>query len=138
MESKLQKLDHIGIAVASLEEAIPYYEKTLGLKCEKIEEVASQKVRTAFFDIAGTHIELLEATSPDSPVAKFLEAKGPGIHHLAFATENLPAMLAKAKECGTRLIDETPREGANNKQIAFLHPKSTGGVLTEFCTCTCH
>ena len=138
MEPKLKKIDHLGIAVNSIEEAIPYYENTLGLKCEKIEEVASQKVRTAFFDLGGVHIELLEPMSPDSPVAKFLEAKGPGVHHVAFAASDLPAMLAKAKAAGARLIDETPREGANNKKIACLHPKSTGGVLTEFCNCDCH
>ena len=138
MEPTLKKIDHVGIAVNSIEEAIPYYENTLGLKCEKIEEVASQKVRTAFFDLGGVHIELLEPTSPDSPVAKFLEAKGPGFHHIGFAANDLPAMLVKAKAAGTRLIDETPREGANNKKIAFLHPKSTGGVLTEFCSCDCH
>jgi len=138
MEPKLNKIDHLGIAVNSIEEAIPYYENTLGLKCEKIEEVASQKVRTAFFDLGGVHIELLEPTSPDSPVAKFLEAKGPGVHHVAFAANDLLAMLAKAKDSGARLIDETPREGANAKKIAFLHPKSTGGVLTEFCSCGCH
>ena len=134
MEPTLKKIDHVGIAVNSIEEAIPYYENTLGLKCEKIEEVASQKVRTAFFDLGGVHIELLEPTAPDSPVAKFLE-KNPagGIHHIAYATDDVVGQLAKAKEAGVRLIHETPIPGAHGKQVAFLHPKSTYGVLTEFC-----
>ncbi len=130
----LSKIDHLGIAVKSIDEAVPYYEKVLGLKCEGREEVPSQKVRTAFFDIGGVHIELLEPTSPDSPIAKFLE-KNPagGIHHLALATDNLEADLKNAADNGVRLIDETGRPGAGNKTIAFLHPKSTMGVLTEFC-----
>jgi methylmalonyl-CoA/ethylmalonyl-CoA epimerase len=127
------KIDHLGIAVKSLDESIPYYEKTLGLKCEHIEEVASQKVKTAFFDVGGTHIELLEPTAPDSPIAKFLESKGEGIHHIAFATDNIEAQLEQAADSGCRLIHEQPIEGAGGKLVAFLHPKSTHGVLTEFC-----
>ena len=130
----LQRIDHLGIAVRSLEDSIPYYEKALGLKCEHIEEVASQKVRTAFFHVGETHLELLEPTSPESPIAKFLE-KNPhgGVHHVAFATDTIDAQLAQAKDAGCQLIHEKPFEGAANKLVAFLHPKSTQGVLTEFC-----
>ncbi len=127
------KIDHLGIAVNSLEESIPYYEKTLGLKCEHIEEVESQKVKTAFFDVGGTHIELLEPTADDSPIAKFLASKGEGIHHIAFGTDNIEAQLQQAADSGARLIHEKPIEGAGDKLVAFLHPKSTHGVLTEFC-----
>jgi len=129
----IKKIDHIGIAVKSLDEAIEFYEKTLGLKCAAREEVPDQKVRTAFFHVGEVHIELLEPTSPDSPVAKFLEKKGPGVHHIAYATDDVVQQLAEAKEEGCRLIDEAPRDGAGGKEIAFLHPKSTFGVLTEFC-----
>ncbi len=129
----IKKVDHIGIAVPSLEEAIPFYEKTLGLKCEHIEEVAAQKVRTAFFAVGEVHIELLEPTAPDSPVAKFLEKNGSGVHHVALATDDVMAQLDQAKEAGCRLINETPVDGAGGKKIAFLHPKSTFGVLTELC-----
>jgi methylmalonyl-CoA/ethylmalonyl-CoA epimerase len=130
----LQRIDHLGIAVRSLEDSIPYYEKALGLKCERIEEVASQKVRTAFFHVGETHLELLEPTSPESPIAKFLE-KNPhgGIHHVAFATDDIQNQLAQAKDAGCQLINETPVDGAGGKLVAFLHPKSTHGVLTEFC-----
>jgi methylmalonyl-CoA/ethylmalonyl-CoA epimerase len=130
----LQRIDHLGIAVRSLDDAIPYYEKALGLKCEHIEEVTSQKVRTAFFHVGETHLELLEPTSPDSPIAKFLE-KNPhgGVHHVAFATDNIVAQLAQARDAGCQLIHDQPFEGAANKLVAFLHPKSTQGVLTEFC-----
>ena len=123
-----------GIAVPSLDQAVPYYEKALGLKCEHREEVASQKVRTAFFSVGGVHLELLEPTSPDSPIAKFLE-KNPagGIHHVAFATDAIEAQLQQASTAGVRLIHEKPIEGAGDKLVAFLHPKSTFGVLTEFC-----
>jgi len=130
----LERIDHLGIAVRSLQDSIPYYEKALGLKCERIEEVASQKVRTAFFSVGPTHLELLEPTSPDSPIAKFLE-RNPhgGVHHVAFATDNIENQLAQAKEAGCQLIHEKPFEGAAGKLVAFLHPKSTHGVLTEFC-----
>lgn len=130
----LTKIDHLGIAVRSLDEAVPYYEKALGLKCEHREEVPSQKVRTAFFSVGEVHLELLEPTSPESPIAKFLE-KNPsgGIHHIAFATDAIDAQLKQAAGAGVRLINEQPFEGAANKLVAFLHPKSTFGVLTEFC-----
>ena len=130
----LEKIDHIGIAVQSLDEAVKYYEKALGLKCEGIEEVAEQKVKTAFFDVGGTHIELLEPTSPESPIAKFLE-KNPrgGIHHIALNSSDILADLARAKDAGVIVLNETPKIGAHAKQIAFLHPKSTFGVLTEIC-----
>ena len=99
----------------------------------KTAEVASQKVRTAFFDVGGTHVELLEPTAPDSPIAVFIEKKGEGIHHVAFATDDISSQLAAAKASGVRLIHETPIDGAAGKLVAFLHPKSTRGVLTEFC-----
>ena len=130
----ITRIDHLGIAVQSLDEAIPYYENVLGLTCEGREEVESQKVRTAFFAAGEVHLELLEPTSPESPIAKFLE-KNPsgGIHHIAFATDDIEGQLDQAKERGTRLIHEVPFEGAAGKLVAFLHPKSTFGVLTEFC-----
>lgn len=131
--ASLQKIDHLGIAVRSIEETLKYYEGALGLQCEKIEEVASQKVRTAFLAIGDVHLELLEPTSPDSTIAKFLDDRGEGIHHIAFATDGIEAQLGQAKEAGVRLIHEVPFEGAANKLVAFLHPKSTHGVLTEFC-----
>lgn len=129
----LTHIEHLGIAVKSLEEAIPYYENVLGLKCYAIEEVADQKVKTAFFRIGQTKLELLEPTSPESTVAGFIEKRGEGIHHLAFATDDVAACLAEAQEKDVRLIDTAPRPGADNKMIAFIHPKSTRGVLTEFC-----
>ena len=130
----ITRIDHLGIAVQSLDEAIPYYENVLGLTCEGREEVESQKVRTAFFAAGEVHLELLEPTSPDSPIAKFLE-KNPsgGIHHIAFATDDIEGQLNQARDQGTRLIHEVPFEGAAGKLVAFLHPKSTFGVLTEFC-----
>lgn len=130
----ITRIDHIGIAVKSLEDAVKYYENALGLKCEGIEEVADQKVRTAFFNVGGVHIELLEPTSPESAVAKWLE-KNPhgGIHHMALNSSDIVGDLAKAKANGVGLINETPKVGAHSKKIAFLHPKFTGGVLTEFC-----
>lgn len=131
----INKIDHLGIAVQSLDETVKYYEEALGLKCEHREEVESQKVRTAFFNVGGTHIELLEPTSPESAIAKYLE-KNPngGIHHIAYATDDIAGQLAQAKNAGVRLINETPMPGAHGKQVAFLHPKSTFGVLTELCT----
>lgn len=126
-------IEHIGIAVKSLEESIPYYEKVLGLECYAIEEVKDQKVKTAFFMVGQTKIELLEATAEDSPIAKFIEKKGTGIHHLAFAMDDVNQALKEAEENGVQLIDKTKRPGAEGLQIGFLHPKSTGGVLTEFC-----
>ncbi len=130
---KPSHIEHIGIAVNSLDAAIPYYEQILGTKCYAIEEVADQKVKTAFFRIGQTKIELLESTDPEGPVGKFIEKKGEGIHHIAFAVNGLEAALDDAKTAGIRLIDETPRKGAEGLHIAFLHPKSTFGVLTELC-----
>ena len=129
----LTHIEHIGIAVSNMDEAIAYYEKVLGLECYAVEEVADQKVRTAFFKVGDTKIELLESTDPEGPIGKFIEKKGPGIHHLAFATENVGEALQEAKDKGVRMIDEKPRAGAEGLQIGFLHPKSTLGVLTEFC-----
>ncbi len=130
----IQKIDHIGIAVSSLDEMIPVYEKAYGLTCEKIEEVPSQKVRTAFFDVKGVHLELLEPTSDDSPIAIFIAKKGEGIHHIAFATDDVLGQLAQASDADIKLIHKEPIDGANGKKVAFLHPKSTHGVLTEFCS----
>lgn len=129
----ISKIDHIGIAVNSLDEAIEFYEKSLGLKCVGKEEIVDQKVKTAFFHVGEVHIELLEPTSPESPVAKFLEKKGPGIHHIAYGTDNVKEQLRAAESEGCKLIDKEPRDGAGGKEIAFLHPKSTLGALTEFC-----
>ena len=130
----IKKIDHLGIAVRSLDEAVPYYEKALGLKCEHREEVPSQKVRTAFFSAGEVHLELLEPTSPESPIAKFLEKiPAGGIHHIAFGVDNVQAQLQQAADAGVRLINDKPFEGAAGKLVAFLHPKSTLGVLTEFC-----
>src|SRR5690606_29797443 len=128
------QIDHLGIAVRSLDESIPYYEQSLGLKCEHREEVPSQQVRTAFFQVGDVHLELLEPTSTESPIAKFLEKNGEGIHHVAFATNDIRAQLATAAANGCRLIHDKPFEGAGGKLVAFLHPKSTPGVLTEFCS----
>ena len=130
---ELSHIEHIGIEVKSLEEAIPYYEEKLGLKCYAVEEVAEQKVKTAFFKIGQTKIELLESTSPDGTIAKFIEKKGEGVHHIAFATNDLQDALNEISEKGVQLIDKAPRKGAEGLNIAFLHPKSTLGVLTELC-----
>lgn len=129
----LTHIEHIGIAVKSLEEAIPFYENVLGLKCYAIEEVKDQKVKTAFFKVGQTKIELLESTDPEGPIGKFLANRGEGIHHIAFAVKNLAACLKEAEEKGVRLIDMQPRKGAEKLDIGFLHPRSTFGVLTEFC-----
>lgn len=129
----ITRIDHLGIAVRSLETAIPYYERALGLKCDHREEVPSQKVKTAFFTVGEVHLELLEPTAPDSPVARFLETHGEGVHHVAFAADDVGAQLGQAKAAGVRLLHEVPFEGAGGKLVAFLHPKSTGGVLTELC-----
>lgn len=129
----LTHIEHIGIAVNNLEESIKYYENILGLKCYSIEEVKDQKVKTAFFKVGQTKIELLESTDPEGPIGKYIEKKGEGIHHLAFHVNNLQDALDKAKDKGIRLIDEKPRKGAEGLDIAFLHPKATGSVLTELC-----
>ena len=126
-------IEHIGIAVNSIAEVLPFYEKVLGLKCYNIEEVADQKVRTAFFMIGQTKIELLESTDPEGPVGKFIEKRGEGIHHIAFAVDNIEERLREAEAAGVRLIDTAPRKGAEGLSIAFIHPKSTFGVLTELC-----
>jgi len=126
-------IEHIGIAVKNMDEAIKYYENVLGLTCYAVEEVADQKVKTAFFMVGQTKIELLEATSDESPVAKFIDKKGEGIHHIAFAVEDVNVSLQNAEQKGITLIDKQARNGAEGLKIGFLHPKSTGGVLTEFC-----
>ena len=130
----ISHIEHIGIAVNSLEESIKYYEAVLGMKCYSIEEVADQKVKTAFFMVGQTKIELLESTSPDGPIGKFIEKKGQGIHHLAFAVENSTEALKLAEERGVTAIDKVSRKGAEGLNIGFLHPKSTLGVLTELCS----
>jgi len=130
---KLSHIEHIGIAVNSLDESISYYEEVLGLTCYAIEEVKDQKVKTAFFRVGETKLELLESTDANGPIAKFIEKRGQGIHHIAFATEGVEEALSHAKNNGVQLIDEKPRRGAEGLNIAFLHPKSTFGVLTELC-----
>lgn len=129
----IKKIEHIGIAVKSIEQARKFYEEVLGLECYAIEEVYDQKVKTAFFKVGETKIELLEATSKDSPVAKFIEKRGEGLHHIAFAVDDTAKTLKEAREKGIRLIDKEPRKGAEGLSIGFLHPKSTNGVLFEFC-----
>lgn len=126
-------IEHLGIAVKSLETAIPYWEQLLGTKCYNIEEVPEQGVKTAFLKIGQTKIELLEAMTPESPVGKFIEKKGEGVHHMAFAVNGLQSNLDECAANGIQLIDKAPRKGAEGLNIAFLHPKSTFGVLTELC-----
>lgn len=130
---ELTHIEHIGVAVKDLNAAIPFWETLLNTKCYKIEEVAEQRVRTAFFKVGSAKIELLEATAEDSPIAKFIEKKGEGVQHIAFATKGLQDNLNEAEAKGIQLIDKTPRKGAEGLNIAFLHPKSTFGVLTELC-----
>lgn len=127
----IRKIDHVGIAVKSLDEAVKTYE-ALGFEVEEIEEVEEQKVKVAMLPVGESRIELLEATSPDSAIAKFIDSRGEGIHHIAINVENIEEALKKAKEAGLRLIDEKPRIGAGGKKVAFVHPKSTHGVLLEF------
>ncbi|MDO4411300.1 MAG: methylmalonyl-CoA epimerase [Akkermansia sp.] len=129
----IQQIDHIGIAVKSLDATIPYYRDALGFGEPHIEEVPTQKVRVAMFDVAGVHIELLEPTSPESAIAKAIEKKGEGIHHIAFKTGDITANIAQAKEAGITVLNDPPVPGAHNTQVTFLHPKNTFGVLTEFC-----
>lgn len=129
----LTHIEHIGIAVNNIEEAKKYYEDVLGLECYAIEEVKDQKVKTAFFMIGQTKLELLEPTSDESAVAKFLAKKGQGIHHIAFATNDVDKSLQEAENKGVKLIDKQKRKGAEGLNIGFLHPKFTMGVLTEFC-----
>jgi methylmalonyl-CoA/ethylmalonyl-CoA epimerase len=130
---KISHIEHIGIAVKNLEESIKYYENILGLKCYATEEVKDQKVRTAFFMVGQTKIELLESTDSEGSIGKFIEKKGEGIHHLAFAVNGIETALAEMESKGVQLIDKAPRKGAEGLDIAFLHPKSTIGVLTELC-----
>lgn len=132
-ELKTYKLDHIGIAVKNLEESLKFYQNALGLKLEGIEIVKDQKVKTAFLPLGDTHIELLEATEADSPVGKFIEKRGEGIHHIAIQVENIEDHLEKLDDKEIRLIDREPKIGAHNKKVAFIHPKSTSGVLLELC-----
>lgn len=130
---ELTHIEHIGIAVKSIEERLPYYEDVLGLKCYNIETVEDQKVKTAFFKIGQTKIELLEPTSEDSTIAKFIQNRGEGVHHIAFATKGVNDALKEMESKGVRLIDERARKGAEGLNIAFLHPKFTAGILTELC-----
>jgi methylmalonyl-CoA/ethylmalonyl-CoA epimerase len=126
-------IEHIGIAVKNLDDSIKYYQDVLGLECYNIEEIKDQKVKTAFFKVGETKIELLESTDPEGSIGKFIEKKGEGVHHIAFAVENIEDKLKQVEEKGVRLVDEVPRKGAEGLDIAFLHPKSTFGVLTELC-----
>ncbi|KYC45272.1 MAG: putative lyase [Candidatus Methanofastidiosum methylothiophilum] len=127
----IKKIDHIGIAVNNLEESLSFYEEALGLKVENIEEVSEQKVKVGFLDIGGVHLELLESTSPDGPVAKFIEKRGEGIHHIAILVDDIEKSIAVMKEKQVKLIDEIPRKGAGGSKMAFVHPKSTHGILLE-------
>ncbi len=130
---KPRSIEHIGIAVRNLEEAIPRFERLLGAVCYAVEEVADQKVRTAFFRVGQSKIELLESTSADGPIARFIAQRGEGLHHVAFAVDGLPEALAELEGQGTTLIDRVPRKGAEGMNIAFVHPRSANGVLCEFC-----
>ncbi len=130
---KVSKIDHIGIAVKDLAQSLKFYEGILGLKAEGEEVVAEQKVKVAFLPTGDSELELLESTEPDGPIAKFIEKKGEGIQHVALRVDDIEAALARCKEAGIKLIDETPRYGAGGAKIAFLHPKSTGGILLELC-----
>ena len=133
-DMKATHIEHLGIAVKSLEESIPYYENLLGTPCYAVEEVKDQHVKTAFFQVGETKIELLETTDPEGPIGKFLDKKGEGIHHLAFAVEDVSGSLAEAELAGFSLIDKVSRKGAEGMNIGFLHPRSTHGVLIEFCS----
>jgi len=130
---KLTHIEHIGIAVKNLSDSVRFYEEVLGLKCYAIEEVKDQKVKTAFFMVGETKIELLESTDPEGPIGRFLEKRGEGVHHLAFAVKGIDQALKEMESKGVQLIDKVSRKGAEGLDIAFLHPKSTGGVLTELC-----
>lgn len=130
---EVKNIDHIGVAVKSIDESLKFWEEALGIKCHGVEEVAEQKVKTAFLPVDDTEIELLEGTCPESPVAKFIEKNGQGMHHLAIRVKDLEATLEDLKAKGVRLIDEKPRIGAGGSKIAFVHPKASGGVLLELC-----
>jgi methylmalonyl-CoA/ethylmalonyl-CoA epimerase len=129
----MKRIEHLGIAVENLATSIPLFEALLNTPCYKQEGVASEGVMTAFFQVGPNKIELLEATNPDSAIAKFLSKNGPGFHHVAFEVEDIEAELARLKNAGFTLIHESPKDGADNKRIAFLHPKSTNGLLVELC-----
>ncbi len=129
----LRKIEHLGIAVKSIDDSLKTFETLLGSKCYKIEEVVSEGVKTAFIQVGESKIELLEATNPDSPIAKYLEKKGPGIHHIAFDVENIEMEIERLTNEGFTLIHTSPKDGADNKKIAFLHPKSTESILVELC-----
>ncbi len=129
----LHNVNHIGIAVQSLEDSIGFYRDALAMPLKGIEEIAGQKVRVAMLQVGESKIELLEPTSADSPIARFLEKNGPGIHHIAYEVADIEAAIAQLTQSGVRMIDESPRAGAHDSRIAFLHPKSSGGVLTELC-----
>ncbi|CAM3797994.1 methylmalonyl-CoA epimerase [Mesobacillus zeae] len=129
----IKKVDHIGVAVKSLEQSLPFYTDVLGLELQGIENVEGQKVKVAFIKAGETKIELLEPTHPDSPIAKFIEKRGEGIHHVALGVESIEARIREMSEKGIRMINETPKTGAGNALVAFMHPKSTGGVLFELC-----
>ena len=129
----IKHINHIGIAVQSLDEQVPFYRDVLGLEFLGIEEVAAQKVKVAMFQVGDAKIELLEPTHPESAIAKHLESKGEGMHHIAYETDDVTAEIAGLKSKEVRMIDETPRGGAHGTQIAFIHPKSSGKVLTELC-----
>ena len=129
----MKKIEHLGIAVTDLQASIMLFEKLLNTASYKTEEVVSEGVRTAFFQVGDSKIELLEATNPDSPIAKFLAKQGGGIHHIAFEVEDIESEISRLKALDFILIHESPKDGADNKRIAFLHPKSTNGVLVELC-----
>ena len=129
----VKSLNHVGIAVRSIDAQRPFYEETLGAAFEGTEDVPSQKVRVAFFRVGDVRLELLEPTDPESPVTKFLEKRGEGLHHLAFTVDDIQARIDELNASGLRMIDQAPRHGAHNMQIAFVHPKSSFGVLTELC-----
>ena len=130
---KVTHIEHLGIAVNSLADTVPFFEQILGVACYGVEEVKDQKVRTAFFQVGQTKIELLESTDPEGPIGRFIEKKGEGIHHIAFEVEDVDGALREAGSHGIQLIDRVPRKGAEELAIGFLHPKSTFGVLMELC-----
>lgn len=130
----ITNIEHIGIAVKDLDQSIKFYEDFLGTKCYAVEEVADQKVKTAFFKVGRTKIELLEGTSSESPITKFIEKRGEGVHHIAFAVDDIKSKLIELKAKNIQLIDSEPRLGAEGLQVAFIHPKATNGVLTEICS----
>ncbi len=130
---KIKHIDHIGIAVKSIEEGGKFFTEMLGLKLQKVEIIEDQKVKTGFFPITDSELELLESTAPDGPVAKYIDSRGEGVQHIAFRVENIDEALKELKEKGVRLIDQEPRKGAGGARIAFIHPKESHGVLVELC-----